>query len=246
MTMSKAVSVLDLNFAVVAGALASTNIAVTGITTDDTIIACQESAQTSSAPTNRTSTTSITSNGYIQCTDATDNDKLLVLWHDASAQSQSASCLKFALVAGDTATTDIAVTGIVTADTLLGCIEFDGTSGAPTDRTSEASITSDGNVQLTTTDTSGDFLLVCYHDASGQAIASPCLKWGQCNGSATTSTLSGIATEDKLLLVLELSQTDYLPTDRTSTTTISAANTLTNGATTENDKLLVLYHDASA
>jgi len=48
---------------------------------------------------------------------------------------------------------------------------------------------------------------------------------------------------DELFFVIELNETHYVPTDRTSTTTISAANTLKSGTTTVDDKLLVMYHD---
>jgi len=83
--MTKAISAPCIKSATVAGANASTNIAVTGITTDDTLVMVMEIATSTVIPTDRTSTTSITSNGYIQCTDATTGDVLIVLWHDASA-----------------------------------------------------------------------------------------------------------------------------------------------------------------
>lgn len=71
--------------------------------------------------------------------------------------------IKTSLVNGTTATTNIAVTGIVTTDKLLRVLHF--TSGALTaDLTSEASITSNGNIQLGSTDTSGDQLLVEWFD----------------------------------------------------------------------------------
>ncbi len=72
-------------FAVVSGAGANTNIAVSGITTEDELVFVLELSQTDNNPTDRTSTTSITSDGYVQCTTATDNDKLLILWNDLSA-----------------------------------------------------------------------------------------------------------------------------------------------------------------
>ena len=83
----------------------------------------------------------------------------------------SADAFKTGVVSGAAAATDIAVTGIVTADTLLGVVKLDFTltEGAPNTRTwaaadllSEASITSDGNVQLATTDTSDAVLLVTW------------------------------------------------------------------------------------
>ncbi len=77
-----------------------------------------------------------------------------------------ALCIKVATVAGTTATTNIAVTGIATEDILVSVVEIATTTGIPTDRTGEASITSAGNIQLASTDTSSDKLIVHWHDAS--------------------------------------------------------------------------------
>ena len=78
---------------------------------------------------------------------------------------------KTTVVSGAAADTDIAVSGIETGDLLLGVVKLDfsladGTPNARTweaaDMLSEVSITSDGNIQLTTTDTSGAALLVTW------------------------------------------------------------------------------------
>jgi len=82
--MTKAKSHIGLQFSLVNGAGASTNIAITNIATEDTLLLVLEFAQTSNDPTDRTSASSITSAGNIQCTTATDNDKLLVVWNDNS------------------------------------------------------------------------------------------------------------------------------------------------------------------
>jgi len=66
------------------------------------------------------------------------------------------------VVAGDAAATDIPVAGIKTTDTLQSVIEFKPATPAVIDRTSEASITSDGNIQLSTTDTTSSQLTVSY------------------------------------------------------------------------------------
>jgi len=71
-----------LKFNVLDGAAANTNIAVTGIKTTDKIVFCLELATTSNDPTDRTANTEITSDGNIQCSDATTSDKLLLLWID--------------------------------------------------------------------------------------------------------------------------------------------------------------------
>ena len=83
----------------------------------------------------------------------------------------SASAVRQTVVAGAGTDTDIAVAGIETGHTLLGVVKLDFTlaDGTPNTRTwdaadllSEASITSDGNIQLSTTDTSGAVLLVTW------------------------------------------------------------------------------------
>jgi len=83
--MTKAVSAICIKSAAVAGASANTNMAITGITTDDVLISVIEIATSTGIPTDRTSTTSITSAGNIQCTVDTSSDKLIVLYHDTSA-----------------------------------------------------------------------------------------------------------------------------------------------------------------
>lgn len=73
------------------------------------------------------------------------------------------------VVAGAAINTNIAIAGIATADTLLAVIQFDISTGTVVDvidRKSEASITSAGNIQLTTTNTTGDKLLVAWFNKS--------------------------------------------------------------------------------
>lgn len=70
-------------FAQVAGAAADTNIAIAGIKTTDELTAVIELATSTNDPTDQTATTSITSDGNIQCTNATTNDVLLVFWESS-------------------------------------------------------------------------------------------------------------------------------------------------------------------
>lgn len=75
--------------------------------------------------------------------------------------------LKFSVATGAAAATNIAITGITTSDTLVSVLQFVGAGTDITDvadRTSEASITSDGNIQLSSTDTTGGKLLVVWYD----------------------------------------------------------------------------------
>ena len=85
----------------------------------------------------------------------------------------SAESLKTTIVSGAASATDIAISGIETGNTLVGVVKLDFTltDGTPNTRTwdtadllSEASITSDGNIQLGTTDATGAVLLVTWLD----------------------------------------------------------------------------------
>ena len=75
------------------------------------------------------------------------------------------------VVSGAAVNTDIGVSGITTVETLMGVVKLDFTltEGAPNTRAwdaeellSESSVTSDGNIQLDSTDTSGAALLVTW------------------------------------------------------------------------------------
>ena len=74
--------------------------------------------------------------------------------------------LREQVVPGDTAATDIPLAGAtVKGTTLVSVLEYDPDKGGAgvggfNDRTAEAAITSDGNLQLDTTDTSGHDLIV--------------------------------------------------------------------------------------
>lgn len=70
-------------FALVDGADADTNIAVTGIKEGDDLLMVLEFATSTNDPTDRSATCSITSDGNIQCTVATTSDKLFVCWQSA-------------------------------------------------------------------------------------------------------------------------------------------------------------------
>lgn len=70
--------------------------------------------------------------------------------------------LSIDLVAGAAADAAITVTGIGTEDTILSVIH--NTAGTLADLTAEATITDDDEIQLGTTDTTGDQLLVFWYD----------------------------------------------------------------------------------
>lgn len=73
--------------------------------------------------------------------------------------------IKVKVAAGAAINTNIPIPGIEPGDQLVGVIQFTETTGNFTgaeDRLAEAKITSAGNIQLTTTDTTGTTLLVIY------------------------------------------------------------------------------------
>lgn len=251
MTMTRAVSSPQLEQSgVVNGAAASTDMTVTGIETEDTIIFAQGFADTTAAPTDRTSTITITDSNDIQSSANLSAESLLVLWHDASGRGIGTLNLRGIATAGAAASTDMTITGITTEDTIIAAWECDDTSGLFTDRTSTITITDDDDIQ-SSADCSGGTVWVFWHEGSGDregktGFAATSIKFAQTAGSATTSTVTGIATEDTLISVVELLTADYTMTDRLATTTITAANTITSGVSTLNDILLVVYHDASA
>ena len=81
--------------------------------------------------------------------------------------------LKFTVVNGAAAATDITIAGIAAADKIVGVAKLDFTlsEGTPntrtweaSDLTSEASVTSAGNIQLSTTNTTSEVLLVLWLD----------------------------------------------------------------------------------
>ena len=81
-----------------------------------------------------------------------------------------ATVLKSAVVAGDTAATDIPVTGILISDALAAVVRLNRDATAANinivDVLSETSITSNGNIQLSTTNTTGDSLLVLWQPST--------------------------------------------------------------------------------
>lgn len=91
---------------------------------------------------------------------------------NALATRPRAELIRSSVVNGAAASTNIAVPGVSSRDVLLGVVKLDFslTEGAPNTRTwdvadllSEASITSGGNIQLTT-DTTGAVLIVTWQN----------------------------------------------------------------------------------
>lgn len=133
------------------GAAADTNMATTGIKTGDSLICAVEIATTTGAWTDRTDTTSITSDGNVQCTAATTNDTMLLMWHAKDQETAEASMyLRFTLATmGLSDESDITVTGIKTEDAVLACYATDETSALGLDEVSaEVEITDDDTIRI--------------------------------------------------------------------------------------------------
>lgn len=71
---------------------------------------------------------------------------------------------RFTVIAGQNINTDIAVAGITLDDTLLSVLAFKDQATVVTDVTGEASITTDGNIQVITTNLATFFLVVVWLD----------------------------------------------------------------------------------
>ncbi len=84
------------------------------------------------------------------------------------SKSKSNFNLKVTLADGDSATTNIAIAGIATEDTILfvGHLTTKAAIESFADITSEVSITSAGNIQLSSTSTTNDLLWVWWVDNS--------------------------------------------------------------------------------
>lgn len=81
---------------------------------------------------------------------------------DPDGDGAAEPVLKTSVVAGAAADTNIAIAGIATADQIQSVIQI--TAGVPSDLTSEAAITSAGNIQIDTTVTTGNTLIVNWWD----------------------------------------------------------------------------------
>lgn len=152
------------------GAGADTNMATTGIKTGDSLICAIEIATSTGAWTDRTDTTSITSDGNIQCSVATTDDTMLLMWHALDNVTAEASMyLRFTLATmGASDGSDITVTGIKTEDQVLACYATDEASALGLDEVSaEVEITEDDTIridQVSPTVTAGADLWVFWVD----------------------------------------------------------------------------------
>lgn len=158
------ISATKIKSAVVAGADVSTNIAVTGILTTDTLLGVIAVTATTAALTDKLAVTSITSDGNIQLAAASGDmtgNKLIVYWNDNTGAGYSAACVKAITVTGANANTNIAISGIATDDVIASAILW-AAAGDWSDITSTGSVTSAGNIQFTGSTASAKVFVIWY------------------------------------------------------------------------------------
>lgn len=149
-----------------AGALTATGIGV-----GDTIIGVVEltTAAAIASMKDLTEYCTVTAANEITCSVATTSNQLIVFFHDCSAtDALEYHRPKFSVLAGAAATTNIAVTGAAVLDSIWACLHFTTAASIATlvDLSVEPSFTSAGNMQMSTTDTTSDALLLIWNDAS--------------------------------------------------------------------------------
>lgn len=87
---------------------------------------------------------------------------------------QTLAGLKVSVVAGAAANTNITVTGITTADSILSVLQVEPDNGTAatmlTNRTTETWISGAGTIKLTTTATTGKQLLIFWYDHDSYSV----------------------------------------------------------------------------
>jgi hypothetical protein len=172
----KVFDALCLKAALVTGGAGAAQLTCTGIETEDTLLGVFEFTTAASVASMKdiTHLCSIPAAAKVACSAATTNNHLLVFWHDANGVGYDYSNLRFALVDGTTADTDIACAdansnAIAVADVVIFCLHITTKASVATlaDLTSECHAThTAGSIQMETTDTSNDQLLLIWQDVA--------------------------------------------------------------------------------
>lgn len=157
--------------------------------------------------------------------------------------------LRVTVVAGSNAEA-ITLTGIATEDEIISVIHWTpGATCTTADVTSHITISAADTI-LPDADYSSDSLIVLWSDKSqgtGYTFEKFNLRVSFCDGHASAQTLTGIATEDKILGALHVSTKadNNTVADFGSKVTISAANTLAYSEDTANDLIILFWVDVS-
>lgn len=163
-----------------------------------------------------------------------------------------AGLIKFALLTGaaDSATAGITCTAgdgtaISSSDTLIAVMELAQTSNAWTDVTSSSSIS---GTKVLCPESADDKIAVWWLAAdAGLQVSSPFVKAEVGAGALanTDITISGISTTDVIICAVEINATSGAWTDRTATTSVTAANTVQCTASTSGNSVFVMWMDLS-
>lgn len=257
MSMSQAVSSANIKMAIVTGGNAAAELTCaatdgTSIGVNDEIIFALEKATSSELFTDRTAHMSIPSAGKVACSDATNNDTLVVMWmaKDNAIAIASPKLVVGVVAAGMSPNETLLLSGIEEDDELIACFTVNTTTGAFVNITATCTITGSGEI---TYPTGTDYpVLVFYWDKTG-AIAddSVCYKAVLVTGTLSpggTVAVSGITENDEIISVIEWHTTDAtFVADLTATSEISSDGymAITGSSNNAND-LLIIYNDRDA
>ncbi len=165
-----AIGPLALKCVLVTGGAADADLTATGLEVGDTLISVFHLSTAASISTidDVTHTCSIGGAAVLNCTLTTTSDQLWVFYHDANGTAYNNPSLQFNVADGDTATTDITVTGAVAADVVVFTGHFTTKAAVASlaDLTSEGSFTDADDYQNDSTDTTNDQLLIIWLDVA--------------------------------------------------------------------------------
>jgi hypothetical protein len=166
-------------------------------------------------------------------------------------QATRAGLIKFAFVSGaaDSATAGIAVAAqdgvaITTSDILIGVLELATTTNAWDEITADAEIIAGGKVTIP--NSASDTVAIWWMATdAGRQVASPFVasEVGAGAGSSSDITITGIATSDLLISVIEIDATTGAWTDRTGNSSITDADTIQCSDSTAGNSVWCMYMD---
>lgn len=251
--MLTALDKTNFRVSLVAGSNAGA-ITLTGIATEDEIISVIHwTPGTTCTIADVTSHVTISAANTILPDADYSSDNLIVFWTDKSfgtGYTWDKMQLRCSFVDGSNATT-ATMTGCATADTIISALHVTtkADNNSLADITANVSITAANTVTFAA-DYSNDLAIIWWMDAdggTGYVHDKFNIKMNFIDGHATAQTLTGIATEDKLIAVWNgaTKANQATITDITSTTKISAANTVAFGSSTANNQIVVWWVDVS-
>ncbi len=252
--MTQAVNAFGLRLLEVAGTNATTQ-TLTGIETEDTLVFVGHFTPGATATfVDITSDTTITDTDEITFGSDYSSDHAVVLYQDSSAvptvaQHLSSLRLRFSLIDGTNATTQT-LTGITTADTIIGALVFEDKANITAVDTCSVTITGDDEVTFGADYSTPDHVLVVWHDASGvlstQHYSGMALQSQIILGHGTATTVTGMTATDVILWCGEFTATANINTlaDKTSLCTAGAGQ-VDFSSTTVNNTLWLWWIDTS-